>query len=137
MQMNIRGGQEGMDTRVNSSFERLPGSLDVGVAAASQSGDHGPANLAGHKLHRVKIAFGGNGESGLDYIYAQAIELTRHAEFLVRGHAASRRLLAIAQCSVEYLYLFCSCQVFLPLSKYNLLPAKTKRPSSVVDDGPY
>src|SRR6476646_1465278 len=99
--MNIRGGQEGMDTRVDSSFEGLPGALDVGVATASQSRDHGPANLAGHKLHGVEIPFGGNGESGLDYIYAQAVKLASHAEFLIGGHAASRRLLPVAQRSVE------------------------------------
>jgi hypothetical protein len=110
------------------------------VATASQSGDHGPANLAGHKLHGVEIAFGGNGESGLDHIYVQAVKLARHAEFLIGGHAASRRLLPVAQRSVEYLYLFCSCQVIppgVPRVQKQPFARKTKRPSSVVDDGPY
>ena len=108
MQMNIRGGQEGMDARVGSCLEGLPRSFDVGVATASQGSDYGAPNLTGYKLHGVEVAVGGNGESGLDDIDAQAVKLARHAQLLIGGHAASRRLFPVAQCSVEYLYLFCS-----------------------------
>jgi hypothetical protein len=68
-----------MDARVGGCFEGLPSSFDVGLATASQGSDYGPTNLTGYKLHGMKVAFGGNGESGLDDIDAQALKLARHA----------------------------------------------------------
>src|SRR5579864_3348343 len=139
MQMNIGGSQEGMDARVGGCFEGLPSAFDVGSATASQGSDYRATNLTGYQLHRVEVAFGGNGESGLDDIDTQAVELARHAQFLAGGHAAPRRLLSVAQCGVEYLYLFCSSHVAPPgVAVCNCNPLRqTKEPSSVVDDGPY
>src|SRR5437660_4854257 len=94
-----------MDARPGSWLESLPGSLDVLRPAARQRGYDRQANFACHPLHGLKVAVGRDGKSGLDDIHAQTVKLPRHADFFVRSHAAARRLLPIAQSSVEYRYL--------------------------------
>ena len=91
-----------MDARPGGSLEGLPGALDIGRAGAGQAGNDGTPDGGGNRLHRGKVAFRGDGEAGFDDIHAQAVELVRQPQLLLHVHAASRRLLAVAQGSVEY-----------------------------------
>ena len=71
--------------------------------AARQSGDTWSANFGRHGLHGFEVPLRGYGESGLDHVYAKALELTSHAQLLVLAHAVAWGLFAIAQRGVEYL----------------------------------
>src|SRR2546421_3180242 len=105
LEVEIGGGKEGMDARPGRWLESLPGSLDVLRRAAGQCGYHRSSNFARHDLHGVKVTIGGNGKTRLDDIHSQVVKLACHADFFVRGHAATRRLLPITQSSVEYRYV--------------------------------
>ena len=100
--MNVGSRQEHMDARPGSSFNRLPGALDIRRAGAGQPGDDGTPNGRRNRLHCGKIAFRGDGEAGFDDVHAQAVELVRQAQLFLHVHAASGRLLAIAKRGVEY-----------------------------------
>ena len=76
--------------------------------AASKARNDRPPHLHGDAAHRLGIRRGGDGETGLDDIDAQRIELTRKLELFRRTQREARRLLAVTQCGVENLYLFLS-----------------------------
>ncbi len=100
--MDVGGGQKDVNARPRGSLEGLPGALDIGGAGPGQGGDDGSPDGGGNRLHRGKVAFRGDGKAGFDDVHAQAVELVRQPQLLLHVHAASRRLLAIAQGSVEY-----------------------------------
>ena len=87
---------------LNYMLQGLPGALDVGTAGARQSGDDGAADDFGDRLHRLEIAIRGDGESGLDDVHAEAIELMGQAQFFLLVHAAAGGLLAISESGVKY-----------------------------------
>src|SRR5712692_8713974 len=91
-----------MDARANSALKRLPGALDVLSAGTRKAGNDRPPNASGDALHGREISVRGDGETRLDDIHAQTVELARQTQLLLHVHAATRRLLAIAQSSVEY-----------------------------------
>jgi hypothetical protein len=93
-----------MNTRAGSAGQRLPGSFNVMAAATGQGSDYWPPNIARYDLHCVEIAVGRDGESGLNHVDTQAIELLRQPQFLCPSHAATRGLLSIAKGGVEYHY---------------------------------
>ena len=80
-----------------ASLQGLPGALDVGGAGARQAGDDGSPDRRGDRLHRLKVAIGGDGEAGLDHVHTQAVELVSQPQLLLHVHAATWRLLAVAQ----------------------------------------
>ena len=59
------------------------------------------SNGCGNGLDRGKIAFRCDGKSGLDHVEAKPVKLVRQAQLLLHVHAASGRLLAVSQRSVE------------------------------------
>jgi len=105
LKVNVRGGEEYVDAGMDSSGERLPGSLDVIAATASQGSNHRPAYGARDGLHGMEISVGSNRKSGFDYIDTQPVEFLSQANFFSPNHAAARGLLSIAQGGVEYRYL--------------------------------
>ena len=82
-------------------LQSLPGAFDILRAGAGKARDNRTPHRRGNRLHRREIAFGRDGESRLDHIDAQPVEVMRHAQLLRHIHAATRRLLAVAQRSVE------------------------------------
>src|ERR1700688_4374923 len=90
-----------MDTRPCSSFQSLPGAFDIRTAGTGKSNDDGAANDAGNSPYRFKITVGGNGESGLDDINAETVQLMRQAQLFLVIHAATGRLLPVAQGGIE------------------------------------
>src|SRR5580765_9119463 len=91
-----------MDSRPGSSLERAAGSFNVAGTTACKSRDYGAPNLSCQRPNRVEVPFRRDGKSCLDDVHSQAVELVPHAYLLFTVHAAPRRLLAIAQCGVEY-----------------------------------
>jgi hypothetical protein len=66
-----------------------------------------------HFLDRLKVTLGGNRESRLDDIHAQAVELMGKASLLRGVHAATGRLFSIPQRGIKYSYVFSVYQCFL------------------------
>ena len=90
LQMNIRSRQKHMDPRTRRSLQCLPGALDVGTAGASQSRDNRTPHHPGNRLHRFKVAVGGDRKTSLDHIHTQAVELMSQPQLFLPVHAATR-----------------------------------------------
>src|SRR5260370_25782869 len=86
---------------MGSVFQGFPGALDIRAAGAAQACNDGAANDCGDGLHGGEIAIGGDGESGFDHVDAEAVELVREAQLFLMVHAATGRLLSVAQGGVE------------------------------------
>src|SRR5262249_2047224 len=95
---------EGMYARIFSALQRGDRALDVAARGASQRRDAGLGKLAHDGSHGRVIAFGSDGKSGLKNIDAEVDQFGGHPHFFGNGHATARRLLAVAQRRVEYIY---------------------------------
>ena len=67
-----------------------------------------------------KVALRSHGEAGLDDVHAQILQGVGHGELFLRGHAAARRLLAVAQGGVEENYVIC-CSCDAPAGETDLV----------------
>ncbi len=112
--MDVRSGKKGVNAGVGSAFQGAPGALDVAGATTRQGCDDGTANLPGQHAHRLKIAFRCDGKPRLEDVDTQSVQLVRHADFLGDIHAATRRLLPVAQGGIEYCDVLCLSQICLP-----------------------
>ena len=102
LQMNVGGRQKDMNAGMGCALERLPGALDILRAGTGKARDNGPPDNCGDCLNGGEITFRGDGKPGFDHVYAEAIELMGQAQFFLHVHAATRRLLAVAKCGIEY-----------------------------------
>src|SRR5438128_12631758 len=91
-----------MDARAGSALERLPRAFDIRGASTRQACNDRPVNCSRNRLYSREITGRGDGKSSLDHIHAQTVELVRQTQLFLHVHAATRRLLAIAQGGVEY-----------------------------------
>ena len=101
LQVQVGGGDEGVDAGALRRAERLAGPLDVGGVAAREGGDHRAPDLPRDQLHRVRVVVGRDREARLDDVGAQRLDLAREPDLLVRVHGEAGRLLAVAQGGVE------------------------------------
>ena len=101
LEVDVAGGDEGVDARIGGPFQGLSAALDVGRAGAGQAADLEPADLAGDGAHGLEVALAGDGEARLQDVHAQALELAGQRQLLGQVHAAAGRLLAVAQGGVE------------------------------------
>src|ERR1700693_3585369 len=99
--MDVRGCEKNMDARARGSLQRLPGAVNVAGTGTSQASDDGTPQRCGDTLHGFEVAVGGDGESGLDHVHAEAVELLGQAQLFLHIHAAARRLLAVTKRGVE------------------------------------
>src|SRR5580658_699096 len=99
--MNVGSRQKNMDAWTGSVLQSLPRALDVRPAGARQSRNDGAADLRGDRPHRFEVAVGSDGESRLDHVHTQAVELMSQTQLFRLVHAAAGRLLAVAKRSVE------------------------------------
>jgi hypothetical protein len=140
VQVDIGGGKKSMDACAGGPFKGAPGSFNVTRTTTRQGGNYRASNLPRQRPHGVKVPFRCDRKSGFNDVYAQTIELVRHAQLLFAVHAATWRLFSVAQGGVEYGYVFSSRQVILPAAAkrpVDTIMKKLKRPSSdAVDDGP-
>src|SRR5262249_34357541 len=95
------GGDEGVDAWTGGAVERLPGTVDVALRRAGQSGNGGVADALGHLAHRLEIAVRRDGEAGFDDVDTHLLEHRGDAQLLLEVHRGARRLLAVAQGGVE------------------------------------
>src|SRR5262249_42235610 len=90
-----------MDSWRRCPLQRFPGACDVFGLAPRESRNLHSVDIFRKQLYRLEVSVGGNGESGFDNIHSKLLELKRHAQLLVHIHAATRRLLSIAQGRIE------------------------------------
>src|SRR5208282_1531305 len=79
----------------------LPRAVNVTGTGTSQASDDGAPHRRRDALHGFEVAIGGDGESGLDHVHAQAVELLGQVQLFLHIHAAARRLLAVTKRGVE------------------------------------
>ena len=101
LDVDVAGGDEGVDARPGGVTHRVPAAVDVGGDRARQARDHGAPDLAGDVADRLEVALRGHGEARLDDVDAEARELPGQGELLRVVHGEARRLLAVAQRGVE------------------------------------
>ena len=104
LDVDVAGGDEGVDARALGVLDRVPGGVDVLLAGAGEAADHGALDLARDRLHGLEVAGRGDREAGLDHVHAEPRELVRDLELLLPVERDARRLLAVAQGRVEDLY---------------------------------
>ena len=80
------------------------GAFHVEGAAAGERGHLGPGELAADGVDGFEIAFRGDGEAGFEDVDAEFHQLARHLQLFGDGHAAARRLFAVAQGRIENVY---------------------------------
>ena len=101
LQVQVGGGDEGVDAAACGGFEGLAGGVDVARSAARQRRDHGPSYLCRDPAHRFGVVLGGDREAGLHDVHAQGVELTSQLDLLLDAHREAWRLLAVAEGGVE------------------------------------
>ena len=101
LQMDVGGGDEGMDARPLGVLDGVPAGADIALHAARQAADDRAFDLAGDGLHGLEVAGAAGRETGLDDVHTQPRELVRDLQLLRRVEAAPGRLLAVAQRGVE------------------------------------
>ncbi len=101
LQVQIGGGDEGVDAAAGRGFEGLAGGVDVARSAARQRRDHGPSYFRRDPAHRLGVVLGGDRETGLHDVHAQSVELMSQLDLLLDAHREAWRLLAVAEGGVE------------------------------------
>jgi hypothetical protein len=100
-EVEVGGGEEGVDAAAGGGLDGTGGGLDVLALAAGEGGDDGATYFAGDGADGGGVAVGGDGEAGLEDVDAERGELVGHAEFFGVVHGAAGGLLAVAQGGVE------------------------------------
>ena len=95
--------QKNVYSRVRGFPDRFPRDVDVLFERPRQRSHYGILDHAGNAFDRLKISRRSDCKACLDNVHAQPVQLLRHAQLFAYVHAASRRLLAVAERSVEYL----------------------------------
>jgi hypothetical protein len=91
-----------MNARTVGVLQRRGGAFDVGPNRASQGSDDRPPDVARDRPHGGEVAVGGDWESGLDHVDAQAVELTGQIQLFNCRHAEPRCLFAVTQRRIEH-----------------------------------
>ena len=104
LQVDVAGGDEGVDAAAGGGSHRLGAGPDVAGGGAGQAADHralGGADGGGDALDGVEVTAAGKGEAGLNDVDPEAGELLGDGELLLQIQAGAGRLLAIAEGGVE------------------------------------
>lgn len=91
-----------MDPRPCGIPDSVPGNFDVMLGTTGKRSNPSTANLVGYSFNCLEIPSRGDWEAGLDDVDAQRFEFVCDAQLFSGVHAATRRLLAITQGSIEY-----------------------------------
>ncbi len=100
-EVQIARREEDVNARAVGKLQRPSGHLDVFILGAGQRRDARLANGLRDGGDGGEVALRGHGKSGLDDVHAQVFKGVSHGELFLRGHAATGRLLAVAQSGVE------------------------------------
>ena len=90
-----------MDAPAGRVLERLPGAVDVGLAAAGQAADDRPPDLPARSRGRPRSRPARRREAGLDHVDAQVGQGLGDLQLLAPGSCGAGRLLAVAERGVE------------------------------------
>ena len=104
LQVDVAGGDEGVDATAGRWSNRLGAGPDVAGGGAGQAADHrarGGADRVGDALDGVEITAAGEGEASLNDVDPKAGELLGNGQLLLQIQAGAGRLLAIAEGGVE------------------------------------
>jgi hypothetical protein len=107
-QVQVGGGDKGMNPRPLRLGQNLPGAIDVLLMAAGQSRDDGPADAGGNLPHALGIVLGRDWKARLDDIHAKRVQLQGQPNLFRGPHRVAWRLLAVAQGGVKYCDPVCS-----------------------------
>src|SRR5579862_2322755 len=88
-----------------TGFEGEQYALDVCWITASQSGYHWSGNFRRNTANGLEFAGRGSGKTSFKNIDIQVSQGLGNFDFFYRRHRRARRLLAVAQRGVRYLYL--------------------------------
>jgi len=99
--MNVGRRDEHVDAPSLGGPDGVSRQIDVAIVAAGQRRDDGPPYLLGHVTHSAEVAIGCRGETGLQYIDAEHVELTRQSQFFFGRHGVAGGLFPVAQSRVE------------------------------------
>src|SRR5919199_2150053 len=106
--MDVRGRYEGVDARFGRVTHGGPGGVDVAAIRARRSADDRAIRcsaLFGDRIHGFPVTRRGRRKARLDDIDLEPRQLAGYLQFLVAGHRAARRLLAVAQSRIENTYM--------------------------------
>jgi hypothetical protein len=101
LQVDVGGGDEGVNDGSLGVLEGLPGTVDVPSSGAGEARYRRGADPLGYRANRLEIPLGGDWETGLDDVHAELLELLGHLHLLVQVQAETGRLLTISQRGVE------------------------------------
>mmetsp|Transcript_14932 Transcript_14932/g.56703 ORF Transcript_14932/g.56703 Transcript_14932/m.56703 type:complete len:387 (+) Transcript_14932:815-1975(+) len=108
LHVDIAGGDEGVDAGEARALDRLRAQLDVLGQRSCQAADDGRVHAGSDHLcdllDGLEVARRRDGEAGLDHVDAQARQLLRQRELLVRVHRAAWTLLSVPERGVEDLH---------------------------------
>ena len=92
-----------MNARMRRAAHGVPGGVRTssGTARASAATD-AFADGAGHRHDAFEVRRRGDGETGLDDVHAETLEVARQPDLVGRAHAEPGGLLAISQRRVEH-----------------------------------
>jgi len=90
-----------MDAGAISKLQGASSHLNVFTLGARQRSNPRLADGLRNRRDSGKVTLRGHGKAGLDDVHAQILQGVRHGELFLRGHAAARRLLTIAQRGIE------------------------------------
>src|SRR5437588_272122 len=99
--MNVGGCEEHMNPWPDRRLQRLRRAFNVVTRSPRQSRDNRTRNRCRDSLHSCEVSVRSDGETSLDDVNAKLIQLPPQAYFLLYVHAATWRLLAIAQSRVK------------------------------------
>src|SRR5947208_5150581 len=99
--MNIRGREEYMNPWPDRRLQRLRRTFNIVTRGPGQSGNNRTRDRCRDSLHRREVSVRSDGETSLDDVNAKLIQLPPQAYFLLYVHAATWRLLSIAQSRVK------------------------------------
>ncbi len=103
--MQITGGQKDVNPGAVCGLQGPRRHLDVFLAGACQRGDARFANGLRDGRDGREVTFRGHGKASLDHIDTQIFEGMRHRQLFLGGHAATGRLLAVAQGGIKENYV--------------------------------
>ena len=113
LEMDVGGGDEGVDAGLAGLLHRLPGRVDIRRLGPGQGGDLRPPDLPGHGFHRFEVPPGGEGKPGLDDVHVQELQLPGNLQLFVHIEAGPGGLLAVPERGVEDIYFFGHDKVLL------------------------
>ena len=105
-EVDVGAGEEDVDTRVLGVADGVVAGVDGLVVGVGQPGDDGALDLLGNPGDGLKVAGGAEGESSLNDIDTQLVELVGDLYLLVDVQGGARGLFPVPEGRIEYHYFF-------------------------------